>query len=85
MSNQILKIAKQILSAIILVITLVERPADGGQKKKEAIQLLQNILKEFLPAWSIDLFLNQIVLGYLIDYLVDRFNAEGEFVHYSNN
>ena len=73
---------RDVLNLVIIAIAIVERPGEGTEKKKEAIQLVQELAKDYLPDWIIKLLLNEITLGILIDYLVSRFNKEKIFVHF---
>ncbi|AZR74322.1 hypothetical protein BBF96_13530 [Anoxybacter fermentans] len=76
-----LSIIRDVLHLILIGITIVERPGEGPTKKKEAIQLIQNLAGDFLPNWIIRILLNETTLGILIDYIVNRLNKEEIFIH----
>lgn len=73
---------RDVLNLVIIAIAMVERPGEGAEKKKEAIRIVQELARDYLPDWVIKLLLNETTLGILIDYLVSRFNKEQIFVHY---
>lgn len=81
MIGKYLDIIRDVLNLIIIGIAIVERPGEGEEKKKEAIRIIQELAKDYLPEWVIKLILNEATLGILIDYIVGRLNKEGVFVH----
>ncbi len=81
MVSKYISVIRDVLNLILIAIAIVERPGDGPEKKKEAIQLIQELAQDFLPEWIIKLLLNETTLGILIDYLVGRLNKEDILTH----
>ena len=78
----ILQTVFKALALIAAVIGIVERPGDGEQKKKEAMEIIREKLPELivLPQWARELFLESAFLGWIIDLAVWAANKYGFFV-----
>lgn len=81
-----LKIVKQILSAVLLVVVAVELETEGqgqGADKKAAAQAkLQDVLDPVLPDWANPLVFSGA--GWLIDVLVGYANKTGFFGQFAD-
>lgn len=71
-----------IYTAILLVVTIVEDLSDGDEgltKREDAIRLIKQLITSalgFYPAWLPD-----VLLGAIIDMVVNLLNKTGVFKH----
>jgi len=79
----VLKIVFQALALIAAVIGVVERPGDGEQKKREAMEIIREKLPELvsLPQWAKEMFIDSSFLGWIIDIVVWAANRYGFFTN----
>ncbi len=76
----ILELAMAVLGVISAIVSAVEAPGNGAEKKSEAIARAQQVVAELpLPRWAGAIFGNSTVLGVLIDLLVGAANRTGLF------
>jgi hypothetical protein len=76
----ILAVAKLVYAALGLVVLVVEDIMDGqpgAQKKEAAIARVKEVVTGILGYWPS--FIPDALLGFLIDWVVGRFNADGTF------
>ena len=72
----------EIVSIIIALVTIVERPGEGEKKREEVIDLFLERAQEHLaglPKWAAGLFVRRSFIGWLIDAVVWVANTTGFF------
>ena len=72
----------EIISIIIALVTIVERPGEGEKKREEVIDLFLERAQEHLaglPKWAAGLFIRRSFIGWLIDVVVWVANTTGFF------
>ena len=72
----------EIISIIIALVTIVERPGEGEKKREEVIDLFLERAQEHLtglPKWAAGLFIRRSFVGWLIDVVVWVANTTGFF------
>lgn len=72
----------EIVSIIIALVTIVERPGEGEKKREEVIDLFLERAQEHLaglPKWAAGLFIRRSFIGWLIDVVVWVANTMGFF------
>lgn len=76
-----LKAVFQGLALVATVVGVIERPGEGDNKKKEAIDIIRERLPELvpMPQWIRDLFLDSKFLPWLVDTVVWAANRFGFF------
>ena len=81
MISNIILVVSQIVGIIASIVMAVERPGDGEAKKAEVIAAVAAILAELdVPDWVKTVFGNSVVLGVVINVLVNTLNKTG-WVH----
>lgn len=72
----------EIIAIIVALVTIVERPGDGEQKRQEVIDLFFEKAQEHikgLPKWAEGLFMRRTFIGWLVDVVVWAANTFGFF------
>lgn len=72
----------EIISIIIALVTIVERPGEGETKRDEVIELFLEQAREHikgLPKWAAGLFVRRSFVGWLVDVVVWVANTTGFF------
>ena len=78
MISNILNIVSQIIAVLTALVLAVERPSEGAQKKAEVIAALKLALAVLpIPAWAKLIFMNDTVLGVIVDLVVSTLNKTG--------
>src|SRR5690606_37211203 len=80
---KLFSIVSQAIAIIVALVSIVERPGDGAQKKKEVVDLFIAKAGELLtlPKWASDLFLRPTFVGWLVDIVVWAASTIGFFEH----
>ena len=74
----ILMIVSQVLAIVLAIVVAVERPGEGSEKRAQAIKGIKDVLGMLpLPGWVMTIFGNDMVLGVLVNALVNTLNKTG--------
>lgn len=76
----IFRVVSEVIAIIVALVTIVERPGDGEQKRADVVRLfLEQAKRMTLPSWAANLFLRESFVGWLVDVVVWAANAFGFF------
>jgi len=72
----------EIIAVIVALVTIVERPGEGEEKKQAVVDLFFEKATEHikgLPTWARGLFLRRTFISWLVDVVVWAANSFGFF------
>lgn len=76
----IFRVVSEVIAIIVALVTIVERPGDGEQKRADVVRLfLEQAQRLDLPYWADKLFRRESFVGWLVDVVVWAANTFGFF------